>query len=87
LPRCVHPRSIKHSSTCSHEPIFKVRFELRCFQFLSNYGVATRLCLVRQPAHKRPRKHVPFVLVLPSPQAQAPPTDIDQTVSRRSELN
>jgi len=42
LPRCVHSRSIKHSSTCSHESIFKDRFELRCFQFLSNYGVATR---------------------------------------------
>jgi len=87
LPRCVHPHSIKHSSTCSQESIFKVRVELRCFQLLSNYGVATRHCLVRQPVHQWPRKHVPFVLMLPSPQTQTPPADIDQTVSRRSELN
>jgi len=50
-----------------------------------NYGVATQQCPIGQLVHQRPRKDVPFVLILPSSQTATPLADIDQTGSRRSE--
>jgi len=52
---------------------FRGGFPASMLSAVTPWGVAARLCLIRQPVNQRPRHPVPLVLGVPSPQAGSTP--------------